>query len=62
MSKFSSYVKESYIELTQKVAWPSWSNLQRSAILVMVTTLLFTVVIFLMDLAFKNLMQFIYTL
>jgi preprotein translocase subunit SecE len=62
MSKFSSYVKDSYIELTQKVTWLTWPNLQRSAILVMVTTLLFTIVIFLMDLAFKNLMQFIYTL
>ncbi|MCI2082642.1 MAG: preprotein translocase subunit SecE [Bacteroidales bacterium] len=62
MSKFTSYIKDSYVELTQKVAWPTWPNLQRSAIVVMVTTLIFTIVIFLMDLIFKNLMQFIYTL
>lgn len=62
MSKFISNIKESYVELTQKVAWPTWPNLQRSAILVMVTTLLFTIIILVMDLAFKNLMQLIYSL
>ncbi|MBR5735537.1 MAG: preprotein translocase subunit SecE, partial [Bacteroidales bacterium] len=28
MSKFGTYVKESYKELTTKVTWPTWDKLQ----------------------------------
>lgn len=62
MSKFTNYFKESYVELTQKVAWPTWQKLQSSAILVMVASLIFAVVIFLMDFAFQNVMTAIYSI
>ena len=62
MSKFGNYVKESYTEFTKKVTWPSWSKLQSSAILVLVSTLILAVVIFVMDFAFQHLMEFIYAL
>ena len=61
MRKFVNYLKESYTELTKKVSWPTWDKLQSSAILVMVATLIFAVVIFAMDFAFRHLMTFIYT-
>ena len=62
MSKFINYLKESYTELTKKVSWPSWSDLQSSAILVMVASVIIAAVVFVMDFAFQNLMTAIYTL
>ena len=62
MRKFVNYLKESYTELTKKVSWPTWEKLQSSAILVMVATVVFAVVIFAMDFAFRHLMTFIYTM
>ncbi len=60
--KVVNYVKESYLELVQKVSWPSFSQLQNSAIVVMVASLLCAVVVLAMDLTFENVMQFIYSL
>ena len=62
MRKFINYLKESYAELTKKVSWPSWDKLQSSAIVVMVASVIFAIVIFAMDFCFQNLMEFIYTL
>ena len=62
MRKFINYLKESYAELTKKVSWPSWDKLQSSAIVVMVASVIFAVVVFAMDFCFQNLMEFIYTL
>ena len=62
MRKFINYLKESYAELTKKVTWPTWDKLQSSAIVVMVASVIFAVVIFAMDFCFQHLMSFIYTL
>ena len=62
MRRFINYLKESYAELTKKVSWPSWDKLQNSAIVVMVASVIFAVVIFAMDYCFQNLMSLIYTL
>ena len=62
MRKFINYVKESYAEMTKKVSWPSWEKLQNSAIVVMVASVIFALVIFAMDFCFQHLMSFIYTL
>ena len=62
MSKFINYLKESYAELTKKVTWPTWDKLQSSAIVVMVASVIFAIVIFAMDFCFQHLMSFIYTL
>ena len=62
MRRFINYLKESYAELTKKVSWPSWDKLQSSAIVVMVASVIFAIVIFAMDFCFQNLMEFIYTL
>ncbi len=62
MRRFINYLKESYAELTKKVSWPSWDKLQNSAIVVMVASVIFAVVIFAMDFCFQNLMSLIYTL
>ena len=61
MRKFINYLKESYAELTKKVSWPSWDKLQNSAIVVMVASVIFAIVIFAMDFCFQHLMSAIYT-
>lgn len=60
--KIGTYVKESFNELVHKVTWPTWKELQNSAIIVMVASVIIALVIFLMDLIFENLMDFIYSL
>ncbi|MCK9628549.1 MAG: preprotein translocase subunit SecE [Bacteroidales bacterium] len=62
MNKIKLYFQESYTELVKKVSWPSWSQLQSSAIVVMIASAIFAVVIFAMDFAFRNIMTFIYNL
>ena len=62
MSKFINYLKESYAEMTKKVTWPTWDKLQNSAILVMVASVIFALVIFAMDKVIEVAMKFIYTL
>lgn len=60
MNRIALYFKESYNELTKKVSWPTWSQLQSSAILVMVASVIIAVVVFLMDFAFESVMKTIY--
>ncbi len=49
MAGVSEYIKESYIELTQKVTWPTWKELQSSAILVLIAAIIIALLIFGMD-------------
>ena len=49
MAKVVEFFKESYEEMTQKVTWPTWGNLQNSAILVLVASLIIACLIFAMD-------------
>jgi preprotein translocase subunit SecE len=62
MRKFINYLKESYVELTKKTTWPTWDKLQSSAILVMVTTAILALALWVIDLAFQSVMTAIYTL
>lgn len=57
-----TYVKESYRELVSKVTWPTWKSLQSSAILVMVASLIFAIVIMAMDFSFETIMKNIYSI
>ena len=51
MSKIVNYVKESYVELIQKVSWPTFAELQNSAVVVFVASLIVAMVVFLMDMS-----------
>lgn len=62
MSKFTSYVKESYYELMERVSWPKWESLQQSTMIVIGATLVITLVVWLMDFIASNAMKFIYSL
>lgn len=52
MSKIADYFKESYDELVNKVSWPTWAELQSSAIVVSIAALVFAMMIFVMDFVF----------
>lgn len=60
MSKVTNYVKESYKELTEKVTWPTWNQLQQSTMIVLIATLLITALISLMDFAAGGALKFLY--
>jgi preprotein translocase subunit SecE len=60
--KIQSYFKESYTELVHKVSWPTWSELQSSAIVVMVASLIIALIVFAMDISFENILKLIYGL
>jgi len=60
MAKVVDYIKESYDELVHKVSWPSWSELQNSAIVVSIASLIIALVVLLMDMAFKNALDLFY--
>lgn len=59
MEKLRLYLSESYHELTKEVSWPTYSQLIESTLVVLATSGILALVIFLMDalssFAFKNL-------
>ena len=56
-----NYIKESYKELVEKVSWPTFAQLQSSTIVVMVASLIFALVVLVMDISFENLMKGIHS-
>ena len=56
------YIKDSYKELVEKVSWPSFSSLQSSTLVVMVASLIFALVVLVMDISFEEIMSGIYKL
>ncbi len=62
MRKIRIYLEETWNELMHKVSWPTWSELQNSAVIVMIGTIIISLLIFAMDLSFRNIMEMIYSL
>lgn len=60
MSKIKTYFEETYSELVNKVSWPTWQELQSSAIVVMIASLIIALIIFVMDKAFSEIMKIFY--
>ena len=60
MNKITGYLKDSYKELTEKVSWPSWTQLQQSTMIVLVATLVITALVSLMDFVAGGALKFIY--
>jgi preprotein translocase subunit SecE len=57
-----NYVQESFTELSQKVSWPSWTELQGSAIMVMIASVIVAIVVLLMDIVFKYGINIVYSI
>jgi preprotein translocase subunit SecE len=49
MGKITEYLRESCDELVKHVTWPSLQLLQESTVIVLVSTLIISLLIFLMD-------------
>ena len=62
MSKLRTYIEESADELLHKVSWPTWQELQSSAIVVAIASVIISLIIFLMDSTFSKLMEYIYSI
>jgi len=60
--KIKGYFQESFTELVHKVTWPTWSELQNSATLVMVASLIIALIVAAMDFSFSKIMEMIYSI
>lgn len=61
LKSFITYCKDSYEELAHKTTWPSRAELTRSAIVVLVASIIIALVVFAEDSIFEFLMNFIYS-
>ena len=61
MNKVSTYFRESWKELIEKVTWPTWNQLQQSTVIVLVATLVITAMVWIMDFVSQNLLKLIYS-
>ena len=61
-TKLKTYLSATYDELVNKVSWPTWTELQNSAVIVMVATFIIAFLVFIMDISLKNVMELIYGL
>ena len=55
-----NYCKTCYDELAHKTTWPTHKELTHSAVIVLSASLVIALIVFAMDLVFKNLMGVIY--
>ena len=62
MAKFVKYIKESADDLMNKVSWPTWKELQSSSIVVAIASLIIALIVYVMDLSFRNVLEVLYSL
>jgi preprotein translocase subunit SecE len=60
MKRLINYFQEAYKELVHKVSWPTWGELQSSAIVVMVASVVIALMVFVMDFSFQNILELVY--
>ncbi len=60
MRKIQAYFQEVHNELINKTSWPTWAELQNSAIVVMVASLIIAAVVYAMDISFDTMLEWFY--
>lgn len=60
--KIINYIKESHNELVNKVSWPTTKELTNSSVIVLVASLIMSLIIWLVDLGFEEIMKAVYRL
>ena len=60
MEKLKNYILDSIDEIRNKVSWSKFNELQSSAILVLVASVIFALVIGLVDVGFNNALRWFY--
>ena len=61
MAKFVEYIKESADDLMNKVSWPS-ERITKYSIVVAVASLIIALIVYVMDLSFRNILEVLYDL
>jgi preprotein translocase subunit SecE len=61
MSKLTAYFRDSYRELIEKVTWPTWQQLQQSTMIVLVSTIIITLIVWAMDFGIAGLLDLVYS-
>ena len=61
MANVSEYIKESYIEMVEKVTWPTWRELQNSAVLVLIATVIIALIVAGMDQLIGGALKYFYS-
>jgi preprotein translocase subunit SecE len=60
MDKLSKYFRDTVEEMRYKVTWSSFDELQKSAGLVLIGSLMFAIVVGIMDISFETLLKAFY--
>ncbi len=60
--KILTDIEESYTELRYKTSWPTRAQLVKSAVIVMIASIIIALIVFCMDQVVDNLMHLIYNL
>jgi preprotein translocase subunit SecE len=60
MEKLQNFIKESWNEITKEVTWPKFSELQASATLVLVASIIFALVVGAIDFVIDNGLKLLY--
>ena len=60
--KLLTDIEESYTELRYKTSWPTKTHLIKSAVIVLVASIIIAAIIFVMDQVVDTIMHFIYSL
>lgn len=60
MNSLVDYIQNAYQELAYKVTWPTLSELQSSAVLVIIASLIIAIIIWAMDISASNVATTIY--
>ncbi len=60
MDKITLYFQEAYDELVHKVSWPTWAELQDSAVIVLITAIIISLLVLAIDVIFKYGIQELY--
>jgi len=60
METISAFLRHSWAEVQHNVTWPQFSDLQASSTLVLVASLIFALLVGLIDYVFENLLHLFY--
>ena len=60
IQKIKDYFQDVYNELVHKTTWPTWKELQSSAVVVMIASVIIALVVFAMDTSFDSLLKWFY--
>lgn len=60
MSSIVEFIKDSYNEMLHKVTWPTWGELQSSAVVVLIASAIIALLILAMDKSSSGILKLFY--